>query len=46
MPVSEAAINGNADALVTFNVRDFGAAPHRFGIELVRPQEALRRIRQ
>lgn len=44
--VLETAINGNADALVTFNLRDYGDTPHRFGIELIRPQEALRRIRQ
>lgn len=42
--VLETAINGFADALVTFNRRDFGDAATRFGIELLRPQEALRRI--
>ena len=42
--VLEAAVNGNADALVTFNRRDFGDAPGRFGIALLSPQEALRRI--
>ena len=42
--VIEAAVNGNADALATFNQRDFGAAPGRFGITLLSPQEALRRI--
>ena len=42
--VLEAAINGNADALVTFNQRDFGNAPGRFGIVMLSPQEALRRI--
>jgi len=30
--VLEAAANGRADALVTFNLRDFGTAPVRFGI--------------
>jgi predicted nucleic acid-binding protein len=43
--VLEAAINGRADAIVTFNARDFGAAPIRFGIEVVTPGETLRRIR-
>ena len=43
--VLEAAINGRAAAIVTFNRRDFGAAPTRFGIEVVTPGEALRRIR-
>ena len=33
------------EAIVTFNRRDFGAAPVRFGIEVVTPGEALRRIR-
>ena len=42
--VLEAAVNGNADALVTFNRRDFGDAPGYFGIALLSPQEALRRI--
>ncbi|MEZ5823338.1 MAG: hypothetical protein R3C97_00890 [Geminicoccaceae bacterium] len=41
----ESAINGQAGALVTFNVRDFGQAPEPFGIALISPQEALRRIR-
>ena len=41
--VLEAAINGFADALVTFNRRDFGDAPGRFGIALLSPQQALRR---
>ena len=42
--VLEAAINGNADALVTFNRRDFGDAPARFGIAVFSPREELRRI--
>ena len=44
--VLEAAANGRADALVTFNARDFGAAPARFGVALMRPQEALRRLEE
>lgn len=43
--VLEAAINGDADALVTFNVRDYGQAPSRFGMELLLPREAIRRLR-
>ena len=39
--VLEAAINGFADALITFNRRDFGDAPGRFGIALLSPQQAL-----
>ena len=44
--VLEAAVNGRADLLVTFNVRDFGDVPSRFGIELMIPRDALERIRQ
>ena len=43
--VLEAAANGQADAIVTFNQRDFGTAPSRFGIEVVTPLAALQRIR-
>ncbi len=43
--VLEAAVNGRAAALVTFNRRDFGAAPARFGVDVLTPAEALRRIR-
>ena len=42
--VLEAAINGGADALVTFNRKDFGQVPARFGIALLPPQDALRRL--
>ena len=44
--VLETAINGGADAVVTFNARDFGKAPSRFGLELLAPAAALRRMRQ
>ena len=43
--VLEAAVNGRADALVTFNVRDFGNTPEQFGIQLLLPRQALERIR-
>lgn len=43
--VLEAAINGRADALATFNRRDFGAAPTRFGVRLCTPAELLRSLR-
>jgi putative PIN family toxin of toxin-antitoxin system len=43
--VLEAAINGRADALVTFNVRDFGTVPAQFGVEILLPREAIRRIK-
>lgn len=43
--VLEAAVNGQADAIVTFNESDLREAS-RFGIEVIRPGEALRRIRK
>jgi len=44
--VLETAINGEADALVTFNARDFGDAPGHFGVDLLLPREAIIRMRQ
>ncbi|MEZ4860778.1 MAG: putative toxin-antitoxin system toxin component, PIN family [Caldilineaceae bacterium] len=44
--VLETAINGGADMVVTFNLRDYGKAPQQFGIALFQPREAIRRIRQ
>ncbi|MDB5967880.1 MAG: hypothetical protein JWQ90_330 [Hydrocarboniphaga sp.] len=43
--VLEAAANGRAAAIVTFNLRDYGNIPQRFGIEVLNPGTALRRIR-
>lgn len=43
--VLEAAVNGRADALVTFNKRHFGTAPSRFGVAVLLPRETIRRIR-
>lgn len=43
--VLEAAINGHADVLVTFNVRDFGRAPAQFGVRAVLPKEVIGRMR-
>ncbi len=42
--VLEVAINGRANGLVTFNRRHFADAASRFGIELLNPGNALRRI--
>ncbi len=42
--VLEAAVNGRADVLVTFNLRDYGNIPLQFGIEVLRPSDALRSI--
>ncbi len=41
--VLETAINGRADAIVTFNKRHFGPAA-KFGIDIVFPAEAMRRF--
>ena len=43
--VLEAAVNGQADAIVTFNRKDYGDAPTRFGIAVLNPGDALREIR-
>lgn len=43
--VLEVAINGRAGALVTHNIRDFSDAAGRFGIQVLRPAEVLKRIR-
>jgi predicted nucleic acid-binding protein len=44
--VLETAVNGRADAIVTFNRRHFGEAASRFGIEVISPAEALERVRK
>ena len=43
--VLEAAANGRAAAIVTFNQRDFGVIPLQFGVEVLTPAVALRRIK-
>ena len=40
----ETAVNGTADALATFNRRDFGAASGRFDLAVLTPRRALERI--
>jgi putative PIN family toxin of toxin-antitoxin system len=42
--VLEAAANGGASAIVTFNIQDFGSIPLQFGIEVLSPVDVLRRI--
>lgn len=42
--VLKAAVNGGALAIV--NLRDFGETPRKFGIELLLPRDALRRLSQ
>ena len=40
--VLEAAVNGGAKSIVTFNSRDFGTAPHKFNIDVVTPSYCLK----
>jgi predicted nucleic acid-binding protein len=42
--VIEAAVNGRASAIVTFNIKDFAGIRVGFGIDAIRPGEALKRI--
>jgi putative PIN family toxin of toxin-antitoxin system len=42
--VLETAINGAADAIVTFDQRDFIAAAKQFGLSILSPGEALTRL--
>jgi putative PIN family toxin of toxin-antitoxin system len=42
--VLETAINGHADAIVTFNREDFVDIPEEFSVEVLHPQEVLKRM--
>jgi len=44
--VLEAAINGDADALITYNVSDFAVAAERFGVKVLRPAEVLKMVKR
>ena len=41
----ETAFHGKAEAIVTFNYRDFEAAARKFGILVLLPKEAVERMR-
>jgi len=43
--VLEAAINGQADVLVTYNVKDFAEAGERFRISVLRPGDLLKKVK-
>ena len=43
--VLEAAVNGQANAIVTFHQKDFGEIPMKFSVEVLAPVDALRRIK-
>ena len=40
----EAAVNGRAAAIATFNRRDFRPAAERFGIQILLPADVIRRV--
>jgi predicted nucleic acid-binding protein len=42
--VLDAAMNGSADAIVTFNARDFQAVAKRFGVRVLAPGEAWKAL--
>lgn len=42
--VLELAVNGRAEAIVTFNLAHFRAVPAEFGIPAIVPADALRRL--
>lgn len=44
--VFDVAINGGADAIVTFNIRDFRAVAAAFRLEIMTPAELLDEIRR
>ncbi len=44
--VFDAAVNGRADAVVTFNVSDFAEPARKFGLSVIRPAELLERMRR
>lgn len=44
--VVEAAINGRADALVTYSIGDFETIEQRFKIRVMQPAELLRKVKR
>ena len=42
--ILEAAVNGRAKAIVTFNLKHFARIAPRFGIDILEPADLLRRI--
>ncbi len=41
--VLEVAVNANADAIVTFNLKDFRGVSKKFGIEVIKPKDFLKK---
>lgn len=44
--VLEAAVNGQVHAIVTFNLHDYGVAPNEFGVDVMLPRDALRKVQR
>jgi predicted nucleic acid-binding protein len=44
--ILEAAVNGQAKVIITFNTRHFSSGARLFGIEALKPSEALRRFKR
>jgi predicted nucleic acid-binding protein len=44
--VLETAVNGEADALVTHNLRDFEPATRLFGVRVLLPRDVLKELRR
>jgi putative PIN family toxin of toxin-antitoxin system len=44
--IMEAALNGSASGIVTHNLKDFRDIKSQFGIDIITPQEAIKRITQ
>ena len=44
--VLETGVNGQADAIVTFNKKHYKNVHKQFGIDVLNPSEAIRRLRQ
>jgi putative PIN family toxin of toxin-antitoxin system len=44
--ILEAAVNGQARVIITFNARHFSRAAYRFGVQALRPSEVLRRLKR
>ena len=44
--ILEAAVHGNADAIITLNISDFLIAGRRFGIEALAPGAVLERLKE
>jgi predicted nucleic acid-binding protein len=43
--VLKVAVNGRAEAIETFNLRDYGVVPKTFDVEVINPSTVIRRVR-